>query len=264
MNPATTSPRLTHVHFSKSAYGLFEMCPLKYSYTKVERREPDYDDDPSEALLIGNAGHEAIAALLNAGSDPATDPRSPEIAREVIVQFGLPVRKVDGLLDGVLEAAMLAYARRGRVDRVESLESMLRIPAATVWGKFDAVVVDGNEAPVEVIDWTFGRARAHRATDLLTDMGTMLYRLIAGDVYQDQAARPIAITQVAVMPTPTALTVKMTREDVEAAWLGVKAAIEAVRLAIDTGNFPPRPGNHCAYCPFRGSCAAAAPGAGSD
>nr|WP_217913096.1 PD-(D/E)XK nuclease family protein [Miltoncostaea marina] len=260
----THGTRTTHVHFSKSAYARFRDCPQRYAYEKVERREPDVEDDPSPAALIGSAGHEAIAAILRADCDPATDERAADIGRAVLSEYALAPRRIEALVEPIVLAAQLAFARRGRIEYVESLVKMLRVPDATVWGKFDAVVVGGTAAPIEVIDWTFGRARASRSTDLLGDMGTMIYRLIAGDLFPNAAVRPIVVTQVAIAETLVPISIEMTNADVVNSWNQVKAAIDEIRLAIDTADFPPRPGNHCAFCPYRESCHASAPGSKLD
>ena len=136
---------------------------------------------------------------------------------------------------------------------------MVRIPGVTVWGKFDVAVAGGKVAPLEVIDWTFGRRRAANEDELRGALGTIIYRLIAGA--HDVELRPIAITEAHV-PSGSILTVVLTDEDVLAGWDRVKRTAAEIQAAIAAAEFPARTGVHCSYCPYRASCPAVA--AGSD
>ncbi|HXH07170.1 MAG TPA: PD-(D/E)XK nuclease family protein [Vicinamibacterales bacterium] len=136
---------------------------------------------------------------------------------------------------------------------------MVRIPRVTVWGKFDLAIVGGNVAPLEIIDWTFGRGRAANEAELRTALGTLIYRLIAGA--HELELRPIAITEVHV-PSNSVLTVTPTDEEVIGGWNRLKALAAEISASIDSGEFPARTGVHCSYCPYRASCPAVAAGSG--
>lgn len=250
--------QLRTVHVSKSSAALFERCPLAYAYEKVERREADIEGS-SEAQLVGSAAHEAVAALLRADHASLELERMEKIVGTVLDGYGLG-RAARGRVEAwALEAADIATSRGGKLRWIEEMMTMVRIPGVTVWGKLDVAIAGGSTAPLEIIDWTFGRARVTDEGALRDSLGTAIYRLIAG--VHETDLRPIAVTEVHV-PSASIMTVTLTDEEVIVGWERLKRTAAAIRKAIDAGAFPARPGTHCSYCQYRVSCPAVA--AGSD
>lgn len=247
---AVTSPSRT-IHPSKSSIAVWESCPLRYRFDKIERR-PGEQEEPGRAQLLGTAAHEAAAAAI-------VDPAGPAAAERVLGDYALDDNDLDAAQCWASDAARFAAARGGQPRWVEELLVMERIAGVAVWGKFDVAIQGGSAAPIEVIDWTFGRARVAGEEDLAASWAGRLYRLLAGTHEPDRRLRPIAITEVHV-PTMAAVTMIPDDEYVRAAFQDVKDLAAEIRSAAATGEFPARTGSHCRFCPHRAACPAIASG----
>lgn len=242
----------THVHLSKSIWQTFDRCRLAYRFERVDRLGSD--DGGSPALLRGSAGHEVTAALIVAGVDVGSE-QSAEIIDKVMSNYALDADDVAQIEEWANDAVGLLRGRGGTARWVEELLAMDRIPDTTVWAKFDAAVVGGDVAPLEVVDWTFGSARVADEEQLAQSVGARVYRLVAGHAEPDQSLRPIAITEVHV-PTMTTVTVIPTDDEVRAAYTSTKEKAAQIRSAITAQEFPASPGMHCAWCSWRTHCPA--------
>jgi hypothetical protein len=250
--------QLRTIHISKSSAALFARCPLAYSYEKIERREPDLDTG-SEAQLVGSAAHDAVAALLRAGHAALGIEQIEQTVRTVLDGYGIGRAARERAEAWAIEAADIATSRGGTLRWIEELKAMVRIPGVTVWGKLDVAVAGGSAAPLEIIDWTFGRTRAANADALRESLGAVIYRMIAG--VHEPDLRPIAISEVHV-PSGSVITVTLTDEEVTLGWERIKRTARTIREATASGTLPARPGTHCTFCQYRVSCQAVA--AGSD
>src|SRR4051812_31663831 len=223
--------QLRTIHVSKSSAALFERCPLAYAYEKVERRDPDVEGT-SEAQLAGSAAHEAVAALLGAGHASLELEQMERVVSRVLDGYGLGRAARERVKAWALEAADIATSRGGALRWIEEMMTMVRIPGVTVWGKLDVAIAGGSAAPLEIIDWTFGRARVPDEDALRASLGTAIYRLIAG--VHEPDLRPIAVTEVHV-PSGSMITVTLSDEEVIAGWERVKRTGAAIRDAIEAG-----------------------------
>lgn len=242
------------IHLSKSSISVWEQCALQYRFERIDRRDGE-EQEPGRALLLGTAAHAATAAAIE---DPE---RGGEAAERVLEEYALGENDLDAAQCWATDAVRFAADRGGQPKWIEELLAMERIPGVTVWGKFDVAVAGGSVAPLEVIDWTFGRARVSGEEELAASWGARLYRLLAGTHEPDTRLRPIAITEVHV-PTMSVVTVIPDDDYVRAAFQSVKDLAARIRAAIATGEFPPTTGAHCRFCAHRSACPAVA--AGSD
>lgn len=233
-----------HFHLSKSTIGTFEDCRLRYFHDKVEKRTAI--KVVTAAGIRGQAGHAAVAAALMVPKDSTAD---------LYARVGVALSAFDisqdlrGTLAGyAAEAESFARNRGGHLTWIEEFKSMECYGGAlnvTLWAKPDLAIMGGYIAPLEVVDWTFGKPRVESADELLGSLSTAMLRLVAG--HNDRQQRPIAITEVHV-PSMTSITVVPTDEDVMTAWERVCEIATEIRTAIATGEFPAQPGPWCRYC----------------
>jgi hypothetical protein len=180
------------------------------------------------------------------------DPEGAKRACEkALAESHLDATQAKDLTDLASNAVDLARARGGRLKWIEQLVSSDRVPGLRVWGRLDVLVDAGQVAPLEVIDWTFGRRRYMSAEDLATSSGTILYTLIAGGC--TPRSRPIAVTDVHV-PSLTQTTAVLTPDEVLDGVERIQARADEIRQAIATNAFPPNPGPHCDWCDFQSIC----------
>ena len=256
MAEPSRAPR--RINLSKSIIETWHRCRLAYRYERVDRLPPD--DEPSRALIMGGAAHEAVAALLKAGIDPDSGGALERI-EEVTDGYALDDADADKVSGWAVTAARYALDRGGTLRWIESLLVMQRLREIPVWGKFDAAIVGGSVAPLEVIDWKFGRAHARTPEDLAASVGPHVYRLLAGHCEPDATLRPIAITEFHV-PSGTEVTISPADDAVEQWWSELKDVAAEIRTAHAADTFPATPGIHCAWCSYRDRCPVA--GAVSD
>jgi hypothetical protein len=102
---------------------------------------------------------------------------------------------------------------------------------------------------VEVIDFKTG-ALCPRPDNVRLDAAAGIHRLILGGM---TPARPIHTTQLH-LPSATPMTVELTDDEVLAAWNDVLDARDEILQALESDDFPARPGPHCASCQHRSSC----------
>lgn len=194
------------------------------------------------------------------GIDPSSEEAEARIDA-VLGEYALDAKEVGKIAGWVRDAVEAVAARGGHVRWIEELLAMGRLPAVTVWAKFDTAVVGGSVAPLEVIDFTFGSMRARDEAELAASIGAKLYRLVAGHAEPDSSLRPIAITELHA-PSGTEITVIPTDDDVRAAWAEAERIAEEIRTARERGEFPATPGFHCAWCSYREDCPIALRGSG--
>jgi hypothetical protein len=234
-----------HFHLSKSTIGTFEDCRLRYKFDKIDKRTAI--TVATAASVRGQAGHAAVSAVLSAPGGSA-DNRYALISR-ALGAFDISTDLRGTLAGYAAEAEDFARNRGGHFRWIEEFKCMEChsgvLKNVTLWAKPDLAILDGYIAPLEVIDWTFGKPRVESADELVGNLSTSMLRLVAG--HNDRSRRPIAITEVHV-PTMTSITVVPTDEDVMAAWERVCDIATEIRTAIATGEFPAQPGPWCRYC----------------
>ena len=241
------------LHLSKTTIGMFEDCRLRYYLDKIEKRTSI--KVATAAGTRGEAGHAAVAAALQAAE---SDPYSS--IGKALGAFDISDDLRGQLAGYAADAALFARSRGGRLAWIEDFIAMEchsgPLRNVTLWARPDLAIFGGYIAPLEVIDWTFGKPRVETAAELLQALSTSMLRMVAG--HKDRGSRPIAITEVHV-PSMTVITTVPTDEDVMRAWDRVCEVAAEIREAIATGEFPAQPGPYCRYCGHLDICPAQRP-----
>ncbi len=238
------------IHLSKSILGTWGRCRLAYKYERVDRIASAVP--PSAAQLRGTAAHEAVAEVLKGGLEPGSAASLAVIDR-IVDGHGLSGGDRERVRGWVVDAARMVVERGGKLRWIEELFSVERTDVFTLWAKFDVAVVGGALAPLEVIDFTFGKQRVTTPEELASSIGARAYRLAAGHVEPDRSIRPIAITE---LHAPSCSTITIVPDDayVVAAWAELKVVAAEIRKARESDAFPATPGRHCGWCAYRDRC----------
>lgn len=240
------------VSVSKSAHQVFRQCRLRWFWEKVERRPPDREIEDGPALVRGRAGHEAVAALLRARRAGQMCDRQA-VARRAIARFALPADVSYEVAEAALVADDIAMERGGHIALVEWGRPLRHTPSGTVLrGRVDAVIEGGAYGGIEIIDWTFGRARAKGTHDVAASVGTGIYCQM---VARALPARPITVTEVALLDGAASVSVTFaSREELLPTLHHLSREAAEMSLASTSGEVAPTKGLHCRWCVYGKSC----------
>jgi len=243
------------VPLSKTAVGEFSACPARWSFKTVEHQSTG---PAGPGLLLGRACHQVVADVINSDRDAGTEARvSAALENEGVAPHMLP-----SAIDWVLWAVELTRQRHGCVVAVEQMVRSGPVAGVTLSGRFDLVISDGSLAPLELLDWGFGRhPKFNRAEEMVADVGTSIYRTLLA-VSQPSLPDRVVITDVHV-PGRQALSVELTKEEVLRAWQDIQGVRDGIRALAELGHVEARPGRQCEWCSFqwRGPHSPAAAGA---
>jgi len=164
--------------------------------------------------------------------------------------------------DWVLWAVNLVRLRHGCVVAVEQSVRSRPLHGVTLSGRFDLVISDGGVAPLELLDWSFGRhPKFSRPEQMAADVGISIYRTLLA-VSQRALPDRVVISDVHV-PGRQVLSVELTREEVLRAWQDIREVRDGIRLVAELGSVEARPGRHCQWCPYQWRCPHALSAAGA-
>jgi PD-(D/E)XK nuclease superfamily len=206
------------VPISRSSVAEWMTCPAKWAFQTVERQA---QGPVSDELRLGRACHLVVATLLVAR--PAGDPET-YVARALSGQ-----RVLDHLLpsavDWVLRADALVRQRGGSVVFVEQ-SIHTGIAGIQLSGRLDLVISGGSAAPLELVDWTFGRNPRFASVETMAlNLGTSIYRTLLA-VAMPERPDHVLVPDVHV-PGRQVLSVELDRREVHRAFREIQAATGA-------------------------------------
>lgn len=242
-------------HLSPSSAELFEQCPRRWRLRYVER----VPDPPGVAAVAGTFVHTVLEALLT--KEPAD--RTVEEARSLATSLW-PELCADQEFDALGLDARGLRRFKWRVWRaIEGLWALEDPATVEVVGTERRVTVELGEVPfVGILD------RVHR------EAGTLVVSDYKSGRPPRSAFVPARIQQVLLyvaafealsgsrpgkarllyLVGPTAIEADVSREAVAGAVDRLGAIWRAIKRALATGEFDPRPGVLCAWCPYLDRC----------
>jgi PD-(D/E)XK nuclease superfamily len=234
------------VPISKTAVGEYLKCPARWALKTIERQG---GGPVRQELRLGRACHKVVAEVLL--GDKATG-RETSVAEALQAQ-GIATHMLPSATDWVLWAVDLTRQRHGCVVAVEQTVRAHPLAGVTLSGRFDLVISDGNLAPLELLDWGFGRhPRFCRAEEMLVDVGTAIYRTLLA-VSMPNLPDRVVISDVHV-PGRQVLSVELARDDVLRAWRDIEAVRDGMRAVAELGQVEAKPGHHCNWCSLQWRC----------
>ena len=163
---------------------------------------------------MGRACQLVVATLLVAR--PAGDPET-YVARALSVQR-VPDHLLPSAVDWVLRADALVRQRGWSVVFVEQ-SIRTGIAGIQLSGSLDLVISGGSAAPLELVDWTFGRNPRFASVETMAlNLGTSNYRTLPA-VAMPERPDHVLVSDVHV-PGRQALSVELDRGRYTAAMLG--------------------------------------------
>lgn len=242
---------------SKSSINTFLQCRLRWMYQYVLRRPHDRPEPSTPAARRGIAGHAAIAEILRLDQIGG-------VAREeeqVVIDDACRDHEVDAgdqlaLRMAVEDAVSLRRARGGDAIAIErNLRRFLPGPRVTLSGRIDLALRHAPDS-VEVVDWTFGRARLEDEGDLRGSPGWALYAQIAWAQFRPKR---LVLTEVSLLPAMRTVSVEaVMRGDLAEGCQALDEVRNQMQSAIIDGDGTPTAGLHCRHCPYGPACPAVA------
>lgn len=241
-------------YLSPSSASMYQGCPKRWQFRYIER----LPDPPGEAALSGTFAHRVLELLFQEPPPARTRDRARELAREVWPETEAhPAYQALGLDDDGARAfrwkGWLAIDGLWAVEdptavRVRATERMIDTEVAGV--PFRGVIdrLDHTEASFAVTDYKSGRAPSLRFADSRLSQ-VLLYAAaveasdharpeIARLVYLGQRVIDVAVTDDVLDPVVDALA---------HTW-------QSVNDDCARGEFAPKPGPLCAWCPYAARC----------
>ncbi len=233
---------------SASAIDDYERCPLRF---KLER-EWNLPRDVPAALHYGAAMHRVLRTFYDAqrykreiGGDELLEEFRAGLASAGIAdryQYELYLRQGMEQLRQFFEAAR-------SVPPPEVIETErgfeLQVGKVKLAGRVDRIDRTGPDT-VAIVDYKTGKSKSQEDADQSLQLS--LYALAARETWGKRADRLIFYN----LEDNTPVFTTRTDAELEAA----KLRVQEVSDGIAQGEFPPKPGYHCAYCPYRNLCPA--------
>ena len=233
---------------SASTIEIYEECPLRF---KLER-EWNLPRDVPASLHYGAAMHRILHTFFDAqrygreiGGDDLLELFRSDLAAAGIAdryQYELYLRQGMEQLRQFFEAARSA-APPEVIETERRFE--LQVGAAKLAGRVDRIDRTGADT-VAIVDYKTGKPRSQEDAD--ESLQLSLYALAAREIWGKRADRLILYN----LENNTPVCSTRTDAELEAA----KLRVEEVAERIARGEFPSKPGYHCAFCPYRNLCPA--------
>jgi DNA helicase II / ATP-dependent DNA helicase PcrA len=233
---------------SASAIEIYEECPLRF---KLER-EWNLPRDVPASLHYGAAMHRILHTFYDAqrygreiGDDDLLEQFRADLASTGIAdryQYELYLRQGFDRLRQFFE-----FARSAPPPEVIETERRfeLQVGSAKLAGRVDRIDRTGPDT-VAIVDYKTGKPKSQEDAD--ESLQLSLYALAARETWGKHAGRLIFHNLENNTPICT------TRDDAELE--AAKLRVQEVAEKIARGKFPPNPGYHCAFCPYRNLCPA--------
>jgi DNA helicase II / ATP-dependent DNA helicase PcrA len=248
---------------SASAIEIYNECPLRF---KLER-EWNLPREVSAALHYGEAMHGVLRTFYDArrfrreiSDDDLIEQFRAALASAGIAdryQYELYWRQGSDQLRQFFE-----YARNAETPEVIETERRfeLQVGTAKVAGRIDRIDrikddrirIDGinddraGSETIAIIDYKTGKPKSQDEAD--ESLQLSLYALAAREVCGSRAGRLVFYN----LENNTAVSTTRNDAQLEEA----KLCVEEVAAAIARGEFEPKPGYQCSYCPYRNLCPA--------
>ncbi len=233
---------------SASAIEIYEECPLRF---KLER-EWNLPRDVPASLHYGAAMHHVLHTFYDAqrygreiGDDELLEQFRSELASAGIAdryQYELYLRQGFEQLRQFFECARSAPPPEV-IETERRFE--LQVGSEKMTGRVDRIDRTGPST-VAIVDYKTGKPRSQEDAD--ESLQLSLYALAARETWGKRADRLIFHN----LENNTAVCTTRIDAELEAAKLRVQKAADG----IAEGNFAPKLGYHCAFCPYRNLCPA--------
>jgi superfamily I DNA/RNA helicase/RecB family exonuclease len=237
-----------HARLSASAVQNYETCPLQF---KLEREWRIPREVPA-AMQYGAAMHRVLRAYFDSVRvhRPMTDEALIELFRADLAAAGIQDRYQYELYEKQGSEQLrdfLAACRRTPAPEVLHTEEHfeVKIGETTVAGRIDRVdkVGDGR---VVITDYKTGRPQSQEDAD--ESLQLSIYALAAREKWGYQTDHLVLYN----LGENSGFTT--TRSELELN--EVRAKVEEVAGKIGAGEFDPKPGFYCSFCPYRNLCPA--------
>ena len=233
---------------SASAIEIYEECPLRF---KLER-EWNLPRDVPASLHYGAAMHRILHTFYDAqrygrevGEDDLLEQFRADLASAGIAdryQYELYLRQGFDQLRQFFE-----FARSAPAPEVIETECKfeLQVGPAKLSGRVDRIDRTGPDT-VAIVDYKTGKPKLQEDAD--ESLQLSLYALAARETWGKRADRLIFHN----LENNTTICTTRIDAELEAA----KARVQDASDGIAAGEFAPKVGYHCAYCPYRNLCPA--------
>jgi superfamily I DNA/RNA helicase/RecB family exonuclease len=237
-----------NARLSATAVASYDLCPLQF---KLER-EWNIPRKAPAAIHYGGAMHLVLRAYYDSvrAGRPMADEALVELFRATLAEAAIQDRYQFELYEqqGIAQLRdFLAACRRCPAPEVLHTEEsfQVQIGSATVVGRIDRVdrLGDGH---VVITDYKTGKPRSQEDAD--ESLQLSIYALAAREKWGYQADRLIFYNLQENVPVVSLRSPIQLEE--------AKAQIEEVAADIAAGEFEPKPGFHCSFCPYRNLCPA--------
>jgi len=233
---------------SASAIEIYEECPLRF---KLER-EWNLPRDVPASLHYGAAMHGVLRTFYDAqryqreiGGDDLLEQFRSALASAGIAdryQYELYLRQGIEQLRQFFEAARSAPPPEV-IETERGFE--LQVGSAKLAGRVDRIDRTGPDT-VAIVDYKTGKPKSQEDAD--ESLQLSLYALAARETWGKRADRLVFHNLEDNTPVYT------TRTDAELE--AAKVRVQEVAEGIAQGEFQPKLGYHCAFCPYRNLCPA--------
>jgi DNA helicase II / ATP-dependent DNA helicase PcrA len=235
-------------NLSASAVTTYKECPLRF---KLER-EWNLPREVSAALHYGSAMHGALRTFYDAmrferevSDEDLLEQFRSALATASIAdryQYELYLRLGNEQLRQFLEVAREAP----QPDVIETERWFeLQIAGSKVTGRVDRIDRTGPDT-VAIVDYKTGKMQSQEDAD--ESLQLSLYALAARDAWGMRAEHLVFHNLENNTPVFTSRNDAQLEE--------AKLAVQDVSEGIKAGEFPAKPGFHCAFCPYRNLCPA--------
>ncbi len=237
-----------NARLSATAVASYDLCPLQF---KLER-EWNIPRKAPAAIHYGAAMHLVLRAYYDSvrGERPLADDALVEFFRANLAAAGIQDRYQFELYEqqGIAQLRdFLVACRHDAAPEVLHTEEsfQVQIGSATVAGRIDRVdrLDDGH---VVITDYKTGKPRSQEDAD--ESLQLSIYALAARAKWGYQADRLVFYNLEENSPVISHRSPIQLEE--------AKAKIEEVAANIAAGEFDPKPGFHCSFCPYRNLCPA--------
>lgn len=208
-NPVTT--------WSYSAYALYEECPAKYKYAKIDK----LPDPAGKAMLRGREVHKAVENYLK-------NPKGP---------MPMVAEKFSWLLSELAQAPKLLVEQQWAFNRQWGPARWFKDNTTWLRSVVDAGVIYDDHV-VEIVDWKTGK---------LYDTNEDQMELFALTAMVRYKETPLVITRLAYLDDGREVVVEHKASDREA--LKKKWEQKVVPMFTDT-TWAPKPSDRCKWCNF--------------
>ena len=233
---------------SASAIEIYEECPLRF---KLER-EWNLPRDVPASLRYGAAMHRVLRTFYDAQRlrRPTSDAELLEMFRSELASARIPDRYQYELYlrQGIEQLHQFFEAARSSpppdvIDSERRFE--MQVGGAKLTGFVDRIDRAGPDS-IAIVDYKTGRPRLQEDADKSLQLS--LYALAAKEVWGKRAERLIFYNLENSEPVCTTRNGAQLEE--------TKMRVQEVAKKIARGEFDPKPGYQCAFCPYRNLCPA--------